>query len=152
MISVFLREQRRYSQDELVNLFQCAGETALRILRRLKEYGVVKAVRAEDPQRSLTDLADDNTEIPEVGAGENEALYVFTFVGVITIGGRVLKCCPKYFSDASDPKPALKQVLKVLEKYHADEQMIRPYHEVGDSGAFHMLAVMLFLLQDYFSY
>ena len=152
MISVFLREQRRYTQDELVNLLQCDGETALRILRRLKEYGVVKAVRAEDPQRSLTDLADDDAEIPEVEAGENESLYVFTFVGVITIGGRVLKCCPKYFSDASDPKPALKQVLKVLEKYHADEQMIRPYHEVGDSGAFHMLAVMLFLLQDYFSY
>ena len=81
MISVFLREQRRYTQDELVNLLQCTEEKAVRILRRLKEYGVLKAVRADDTQRSLTDLVDDDVEIADVEIGENEYLYVFTFVG-----------------------------------------------------------------------
>ena len=150
MISVFLREQRRYTQDELVNLLQCTEEKAVRILRRLKEYGVLKAVRADDTQRSLTDLVDDDVEIADVEIGENEYLYVFTFVGVITIEGRVLKCYPKYLPDAKDPKPALKQVLKVLEKYNSREQIIRMYNETSDSSAFNMLAVMLFLLQDYF--
>ncbi len=150
MISVFLREQRRYTQDELVNLLQCTEEKAVRILRRLKEYGVLKAVRADDTQRSLTDLVDDDVEIADVEIGENEYLYVFTFVGVITIEGRVLKCYPKYLPDATDPKPALKQVLKVLEKYNSREQIIRMYNETSDSSAFNMLAVMLFLLQDYF--
>ena len=103
MISVFLREQRRYTQDELVNLLQCTEEKAVRILRRLKEYGVLKAVRADDTQRSLTDLVDDDLEIEDVEIGENEYLYVFTFVGVITIEGRVLKCYPIYLPDATDP-------------------------------------------------
>lgn len=76
MISVFLREQRRYTQDELVNLLQCTEEKAVRILRRLKEYGVLKAVRADDTQRSLTDLVDDDVEIADVEIGENEYLYV----------------------------------------------------------------------------
>lgn len=152
MISVFLREQRRYTQNELVGLFRCSEEKAVRILRRLKEYGVLKAVKADDTQRSLSDLADDEIEIADVEIWENEYLYVFTFVGVITIEGRVLKCYPKYLPDASDPKPALKQVLKVLEKYNSREQIIRMYNDTSDSSAFNMLAVMLFLLQDYFEY
>ena len=41
-------------------------------------------------------MLDEDIEIADVEVGENEYLYVFTFVGVITIEGRVLKCYPKY--------------------------------------------------------
>ena len=134
MISVFLREQKRYTQEDLVKEFHCSEEKTVRILKRLKEYGVLKAVKANDTQKDLTDLLDEDIEIADVEVGENEYLYVFTFVGVITIEGRVLKCYPKYLLDATAPKAELKQVLKVLEKYNSK------------------LAVMLFLLQDYFEY
>ena len=43
-------------------------------------------------------------------------------------------------------------MLKVLEKYNSKEQIIRMYNDTSDSSAFNMLAVMLFLLQDYFEY
>ncbi len=152
MISVFLREQKRYAQEDLVKAFHCSEEKTVRILKRLKEYGVLKAVRANDAQKDLTDLLDEDIEITDVEAGENEYLYVFTFVGVITIEGRVLKCYPKYLLDAAAPKAELKQVLKVLEKYNSKEQIIRMYNDTSDSSAFNMLAVMLFLLQDYFEY
>lgn len=152
MISVFLREQKRYTQEELVNAFHCSGEKTVRILKRLKEYGVLKAVKANDVQRDLTDLAEEDVEIADVAVGENEYLYVFTFVGVITVEGRVLKCCPKYLPEAAQPKAELKQVLKVLEKYNSKEQIIRMYNDTGGGSAFNMLAVMLFLLQDYFEY
>ena len=46
MISVFLREQKRYTQEDLVKEFQCSEEKAVRILKRLKEYSVLKAVKA----------------------------------------------------------------------------------------------------------
>ncbi len=36
MISVFLREQKRYTQEDLVKEFQCSEEKAVRILKRLK--------------------------------------------------------------------------------------------------------------------
>ena len=70
-------------------------------------------------------------------------------VSHITIEGRVLKCYPKYLLEATAPKSELKQVLKVLEKYNSKEQIIRMYNDTSDSSAFNMLAVMLFLLQDY---
>lgn len=152
MISVFLREQKRYTQEDLVKEFHCSEEKTVRILKRLKEYGVLKAVKANDTQKDLTDLLDEDIEIADVEVGENEYLYVFTFVGVITIEERVLKCYPKYLLDATTPKAELKQVLKVLEKYNSKEQIIRMYNDTSDSSAFNMLAVMLFLLQDYFEY
>lgn len=152
MISVFLREQRRYTQEDLVREFHCSEEKTVRMLKRLKEYGVLKAVKATDTQKELTDLVDEDIEIADVETGENEYLYVFTFVGVITIEGCVLKCYPKYLLDASEPRSELKQVLKVLEKYNSKEQIIRMYNDTSDSGAFNMLAVMLFLLQDYFEH
>lgn len=151
MISVFLREQKRYTQEDLVKEFHCSEEKTVRILKRLKEYGVLKAVKANDTQKDLTDLLDEDIEIADVEVGENEYLYVFTFVGVITIEGRVLKCYP-YLLDATTPKAELKRVLKVLEKYNSKEQIIRMYNDTSDSSAFNMLAVMLFLLQDYFEY
>ncbi len=152
MISVFLREQKRYTQEELVRAFDCSEEKTVKILKRLKEYGVLKAVAADEKQKDLTDLAEEDIEIADVEVGENEYLYVFTFVGVITIEGRVLKCYPKYLLNANAPKNELKQVLKVLEKYNSREQIIRMYNDTSDSSAFNMLAVMLFLLQDYFEY
>lgn len=150
MISVFLREQKRYTQEELTKAFLCSEEKTVHILKRLKEYGVLKAVKSNDTQKDLTDLVDEDIEIADVEVGENEYLYVFTFVGVITIEGRVLKCYPKYLLQAQEPKTELKQVLKVLEKYNSKEQIIRMYNDTSDSSAFNMLAVMLFLLQDYF--
>jgi len=152
MISIFLREQKRYAQEELVNAFKCSEGKTVRILKRLKEYGVLKAVKANDEQRDLTDLIDENIEIADVEVGENEYLYVFTFVGVITIEGLVLKCYPKYLLNETAPLTELKQVLKVLEKYNSKEQIIRTYNDTSDSSAFNMLAVMLFLLRDYYDY
>lgn len=152
MISVFLREQRRYSRGELEKLFGCPEEKLTRILRRLKEYGIVKAVRASEEQRELTDLTDEDAEVAEVEADGGEYLYVFTFVGVVIAEGCVLKCCPKYLPDGAAPRAELKQVLKVLEKYNAREQIIRMYSDAEGGGAVNRLAVMLFLLQDYFTY
>lgn len=152
MISVFLREQKRYTQEDLVKAFACSEGKTVHILKRLKEYGVLKAVKANEVQKDLTDLVDEDIEIADVEIGENEYLYVFTFVGVITIEGRVLKCYPKYLLDETEPLWELKQVLQVLQKYNSKEQIIRTYNDTSDSSAFNMLAVMLFLLKDYYDY
>lgn len=169
MVSAFLREQKRYTQAELVKAFQCSEEKTVHILKRLKEYGVLKAVAESEKQHDLTDLYDDDIEIADVEVGENEYLYVFTFVGVITIEGKVLLCYPKYLLSTKDetvdvskvkdeqkfkeaPLAELKQVLQVIRKYNSKEQIIRMYTETSDSSAFNMLAVMLFLLNDYYEY
>lgn len=150
MISRFLREQKRYTQRDLCDILGCSEERAVALIKKLKEYGVLKAVRATESQRDMSDLADEDIEVADVVAGEDEYLYVFTFVGVITVAGRVLKCYPKYILRTDQPLKELRQVLKVLEKYNSKEQIIRMFNDSSDGQAFNLLAVLLYLLNDYY--
>ena len=150
MISKFVREQKRYTQENLRDIFECPPVKAVNIVKKLKEYGVLKAVKATNAQKNMSDLIDEDIEVADVEVGENQYLYVFTFVGVITVSGRILKCYPKYITSNNSPKSELKQILKVLEKYNSKEQIIRMYNDNGESSSFNLLVVMLYLLHDYY--
>ena len=150
MISKFLREQKRYTQKDLCERFECSEEKVVPIIRKLKEFGILKAVKASDPQRDMSDLIDEDIEVADVEVGENEYLYIFTFVGVIVVAGRALKCYPKYLLQTEEPRQELKQVLKVLEKYNSKEQIVRMFNDSSESSSFNLLAVLLFLIQDYY--
>lgn len=150
MISEFVREQKRYTQKDLYKILRCSEEKAIPLIRKLKEFGVLKIVKASDIQRDMSDLQDEDIEVADVEVGEDEFLYVFTFVGVIVVAGRVLKCFPKYLLSAEQPRDELRKVLKVLEKYNTKEQIVRMFNDSSESSAFNLLAVLLFLLQDYY--
>ena len=150
MISEFIREQKRYTQKDLCRILKCSEEKAVPIIRKLKEFGVLKAVKYSDIQQDMSVLIDQDIEVADVEVGENEYLYVFTFVGVIVVAGRALKCYPKYLLKANQPRAELQQVLKVLEKYSAKEQIVRMFNDSSESSAFNLLAVLLFFLQDYY--
>lgn len=150
MISEFVREQKRYTQKDLCHKLKCSEEQVVSLIRKLKEFGVLKAVKASDVQKNMADLLDEDIEVADVEVGENEYLYVFTFVGVIIVAGRVLKCYPKYLLHANEPTHELQQVIKVLEKYNSKEQIVRMFNDSSESSSFNLLAVLLFLLQDYF--
>lgn len=150
MISEFVREQKRYTQKDLCKILRCSEEKAIPLIRKLKEFGVLKAVKASDIQRDMSDLMDEDIEVADVEIGEDEYLYVFTFVGVIVVAGRVLKCYPKYLLHVDEPKEELRQVIKVLEKYNTKEQIVRMFNDSSESSSFNLLAVLLFLLQDYY--
>ena len=150
MIPMFLREQKRYTQKDLCDKFKCSEEKVVPIIRKLKEFGVLKAVKASDPQRDMSDLMDQDVEVADVEAGEKEYLYVFTFVGVIVVAGRALKCYPKYLLSTKEPREELCQILKVLERYNSKEQIIRMFNDSSESSSFNLLAVLLFLIQDYY--
>lgn len=151
MISEFVREQKRYTQKELETILHASEESLVPIIRKLKEFNVLKVVRASDIQKDLSDLADEDIEVADVEVGEIDYFYVFTFVGVIVVAGRVLKCYPKYLMHAKEPKDQLRQVLKVLEKYSSKEQIVRMYNDSSENRAFNLLAVLLFLLHDYYN-
>ncbi len=150
MISKFVREQRRYTQQELCETLECTESEVISYIRKLKEYGVLKAVKASETQKDLSDLQEEDIEIADVEVGENEYLYVFTFVGVIVVAGRALKCYPKYLLHTTNPVNELQQVIKVLEKYNTKEQIVRMFNDSSESQSFNLLAVLLFLLQDYY--
>lgn len=150
MISQFVREQKRYTQKELCNILKCNEEKIVQLIKKLKEFGVMKAVKSTDKQKNMDELLEEDIEISDVEVGENDYYYVFTFVGVIVVAGRVLKCYPKYLLKGENLTTELRQVIKVLEKYNSKEQIIRMFHESSESSSFNLLAVLLYLLQDYF--
>lgn len=149
MISKFVREQKRYSQDHLRDIFECSAEKVVIIIKKLKQYGVLKAVRASDVQADMSDLIDEEIEISDVELDGNNYYYVFTFVGIIAVEGYIIKSYPKYLTKKS-PTTELKKIIKVLEKYNSKEQIIQMYNDGGENSAFNHLAVMLYLLNDYY--
>jgi hypothetical protein len=151
MISEFVREQKRYTQRELQGIFHCQDDKAVFIIRKLKELGVLKTVKATDDQRNLSELLDEDIEVADVGENEQEYLYVFTFVGVIVVAGRVLKCYPKYILTNKAPLAEMKQVIKVIAKYNrSEEQIVNLFNGDAENRSFNLLAVILFLLNDYY--
>lgn len=153
IISSFVREQQRYTKNHLRKLFSYDDAGVEKFIKSLKSYGVLKTVANSVEQKELTDLVDEDIQVIDETAGNDDCYYVFTYVGVITIGNRVIKVYPKYILTEKEPLAKMKQVVKVLERYsHSEEQIINLFNGDGDNRSFNILAVILFLLNDYFEH
>ncbi len=152
IISEFVREQKRYAKNDLSEIFRLSSGETETFIKNLKAFGVLKSVKGSTRQRELSDLVDEDIEIADVISGNDDYFYVFTYVGVITIGSRIIKCYPKYLLSEDKPLSEMKQVLKVISKYGSKEQIINLFNGDGDLSSFNILAVILFLLNDYHEY
>lgn len=166
LTSSFVREQQRYTLIELSNRLDCSIEETVHIIRKLKEFGILKTVSASDCQKELSELTDDDITLTEVNADSDDCFFVFTFVGVAVVARHVLKCYPKYIKSIEKPFNELRQplnnelqqflnnelrrILKVLEKYNSRNQIIRMFNETSENSSFNLLAVQLFLINDYY--
>lgn len=153
IISSFIREQQRYTKNQLRTLFSYDDAGVEKFIKNLKSYGVLKTVPNSTEQKELTDLVDEDIQVMDETAGNDDCYYVFTYVGIITIGNRIIKVYPKYILTESEPLTRMKQVIKVLERYsHSEEQIVNLFNGDGDNRSFNILAVILYLLNDYFEY
>ncbi|SFW18553.1 LlaJI family restriction endonuclease [Selenomonas ruminantium] len=155
MKSPFIREQKRYSFKEICLMLECDEDKATLLIRKLKEYGVMKMVKASANQKDMSDLADDDIEVTDVRDDTVGYYYVFTYVGVIMIMGYTIKCYPKYLlhtSDSKENRKELAQILKVLDKFDSKKQLIKMLSDNTNSASYNWLALTLFLLNDYFEY
>lgn len=150
LTSSFVREQQRYTLSQLSNILDCSLDETVHIVRKLKEFGILKTVSASDSQKELSELTDDDITITEVNADSDDSFFVFTFVGVAVVARHVLKCYPKYIKNIKNPFNELRQILKVLEKYNSRNQIIRMFNETSENSSFNLLAVQLFLINDYY--
>lgn len=153
IISSFVREQQRYTKNQLRSKFSFDDFGVEKFIKNLKSYGILKTVANSTEQKELTDLVDEDIQVVDETAGNDDCLYVFTYVGVITIGNRVIKVYPKYLLSPTMPLEQMKKVIKVLERYsHSEEQIVNLFNGDGDNRSFNILAVILYLLNDYFEY
>lgn len=151
MISSFIREQKKYTKDDLCLLLNCSHKEVTQYIKILKEYGVLKTIQIAKQQSNYSDYSDIDAEFFDLNVEDIEYLFVFTFVGVIILHGRILKCYPKYLQHAKKPLKELKQILRILEKYHSKNQHIRSSNDIDLIQSLNFLSSSLFLLDDYFS-
>lgn len=154
IVSSYVREQKRYTKNDLKSIFSFDESGVEKFIKNLKAYGVLKSVKNSTNQLERSDLMDEDIEITEEMAESGDCLYVFTYVGIIICGSRVVKVFPKYLlSKKKDPLDEMKQVIKVLERYsRSEEQIINVLNGNGENRNFNILAVILFLLNDYYEY
>lgn len=145
MRSVYIREQKKYRKEELEQLLDMKEEELDLFLKKLKKLGIVKNDSADREQPDLQELTREFRETEEDGG-----VWVFSCVGIVTDGNRVLKCCPKYLSGEA-PLEELKEILQVLRKYESREQKLGS-GETEENGGTNRLALMLLILDDYLEY
>ena len=148
MLSVFIKEQKRYYKNELVKILKLRPDEIVGFIRKLKSFGVLKMVKATPEERELSELLDENVELINEEENTDKYFYVFIYVGILTIGNRVLKCYPKYVKD-TEPHEKMKQVLNVLRKYNSREQIVALFNGEEENTSFNLLAIMLYLLEEY---
>lgn len=146
--SIYIREQKRYSKNQLKYIFNINDKDFKDLVKKLKAYGVLKMVKATSIQKNLTDLINEDIEIVDIEINDNY-YYVFTFVGILTVGNIIIKCYPKYLLTKTEPLLEMKQVLKVLNKYNSKEQIINVFNGNEELESFNLLGIVLYIINDY---
>ena len=148
MLSVFIKEQKRYYKNELVKKLRLKPEEVVSFIRKLKSFGVLKMVKATPEEKELSELINEEIELINEEENTDKYFYVFTFVGILTVGNRVFKCYPKYIEE-KEPQGKMKQVLHVLKRYNSREQIVALFNGEDENTSFNLLAVMIYLLEEY---
>ena len=149
VISRYVREQQRYSKKELMDIFEFDETSFIEFVKKLKFSGVLKLVNKTVDEADLTDLNED-IEVFDIDFNNDFYFYVFTFVGLLSIGNIVIKSFPKYLLGADEPFDEMKEILRVLNKYDSEEHIISLYNGYDDQVEFNLLSVCLYLINDYF--
>ena len=156
----FFREQARYTQTEIGKkllgkeitnepLTETEEKRIVALIKRLKEFGVIKRVKKDAVD--LQEIDNDDYSVAPVVLGDTESLYAFCFVGVLWVNEFIIKCYPKYIRNNETPVGDFKEVLQVIKHYnHKKENVIHLQNDGLESSAFNMLALMLYFLNDYY--
>jgi DNA-binding Lrp family transcriptional regulator len=147
--SGFFRELKRYTIADVAEILHVPSAEVLPLLRDLKKREIIKSVRGTLGQRKKLTLDDGDIDTLDADFGRHDQLFVFDYVGVIVTGRCVLKCYPKYISHDTSPVKRLQQVLRVIEKYDADQQPDKMASNSNGDLPFDLLAVIVYLIRDF---
>ena len=150
IISRYVREQKRYSKNELMDIFEFDETSFIEFVKKLTFSNILKLVNKTIDESKLTDLNGD-IEVFDIDWNNDSYFYVFTFVGVLSIKNIIIKSFPKYLLSNDEPFDEMKEILKVLNKYNSDEHIINLYNGHDNQREFNLLSVCLYLINDYFN-
>lgn len=96
LISRFVREQQRYTSEQLREIFVLQQDEFSSFVRQLSNKGILKRVHKTKEEYDLTELIEDDLINDIDYVDSSKILYVFNYVGIIAIGCRIIKVYPKY--------------------------------------------------------
>ncbi|MFN0224066.1 LlaJI family restriction endonuclease [Paenibacillus sp. KR2-11] len=150
MVSKYIREQKLYTKKELKTIFCFSTEEVVEFIKQLKALSILKTVRNSATQQEILDLDEEsNFLVIDDESKSDDCLYFFSYVGVITIYSRIIKCYPKYLLSETTPMEEMKQILKVISRYGSKKQIINLANGDAEDSRLNILSVILFLLNDY---
>ncbi|MFC1989607.1 LlaJI family restriction endonuclease [Chloroflexota bacterium] len=148
MKSAYFRELQRYTKSEISNALDATEEIS-DLLRKLKLVGILKSVKPAVEKMNLFELDFEEVVISDVESEDPGQLFVFDFVGIVSINNYLIKCFPKYISHDDRLLGSMQKILKALQKYNYQEQFIDISHGAENRDQFNMLSVILYLIDDY---
>ncbi len=77
IISCFVREQQRYTKNQLRTRFSYDDVGVEKFIKNLKSYGILKTVANTAEQKELTNLVDEDVQVMD----ENALLRCFSSGG-----------------------------------------------------------------------
>lgn len=142
-----LKELKRYSFDELKNIFEKDDEELRDLLKNLSLMNIVKYLKSCS-KFELDELLDEDFKL-----NDKFDDYVFKYVGVIVVGNICLVIYPKYIEDEKSDKnyEILKQLISVIRKYQSKQQNIG-FDEELELENFNLLSVVLELIYSYYEH
>ena len=146
ILSVYVKEQEAYSKEDLKDLLDLSEEKFKLLAKKLQKCGILKKINYKSEQKKLTNLI---SMVPEYSDDYEQYQYVFKFVGILTVDNIVIKFFPKYLSNKKTPLEEMKQVLKVLQKYSSNEQVLNLLNGDKSKQSYNLLSIMLFMINDY---
>ena len=149
MHSGYFRERQRYTKAEIAAKLGKRVQDTTDLLRRLRSYGVLKAVKPSASGIAFSDIEDDDLVVSDVDIDDASQPFIFDYVGVVTAGGCVFKMLPKYVTDETNLLRQLQQVLRVIRRHNAKQQIIPMAHGFDPQSPFNMLAIMVYIVTDY---
>ena len=90
LVSIFVKENRQYSKQELLSLIQKGKETGLEIIKLLRQFGVLKTVK-NNISKDLSEINDEDVVIVDVTDDSVECKFVFSYVGLIVVKDVVIR-------------------------------------------------------------
>ena len=150
LISRYVREQKPYFRKHLIDLFNLDDEKFSNFIMKLNYHRVLKVYDKSTFQENLMDL-NESDEIFEEDFSNEDYVYVFSYVGVLTIDNIIIKCFPKYLSNKEEPFEEMKEILNVIDKYNnSKENIINLYSGYDEEKEFNFLSICLYLLNNYY--
>lgn len=152
------RELEHYSRDDIFDLLGVQEDIGKNIISRLRRSNILK-VRSDSLSINTEELRSSDIAIGNFDIPNSDRRYVFDYVGLIdiTIGESnfILNCFPKYIKrpekefELADMQP----FVRAIEQYNkAQQYTITVSTEFDDRIQYNPLAIVLFLLRDYWEH